>query len=138
MRIKRTSKMSATEFNRAMTAMGAPGRDPQIDALTAADVQMLEDICGYELARPPSAGLVPVPAMHFGRLRYLQSRGELPADVGAAMVTLNELSHRTEGLRPFSDDLMANMLSWMSGRGVDVGAVGRSLLSRHTHVNRYA
>lgn len=138
MRFTGTTKQAATAFNRAVTAAGTPGRDPQIDALRPDDIAMLQEICGYELARPPSAGLVPVPAAHLGRMRQLQARGELPRDAGAAMIALNDLVEQSDGYRPLSEDLIANMLSWMRGRGVDIGMAGRALLSRHTHLNRYA
>lgn len=138
MRVRRATKQSATEYNRAITEAGIPGSNPIIDALTSNDVTMLEDICGYALARPPSAGLVPMPAMHLGRLRTLQRTGGLPQDLGNAMLRLNELVEIEDGARPLTDDLMSNMLSWMHGRGHDVGPVGRALLARHVHVNRYA
>ncbi len=138
MRVRRATKRSATEFNRAVTEAGAAGTDPVIDALTSDDITMLEDICGYALARPPSAGLVPMPAMHLGRLRALQRAGQLPADTGAALLRLDDLVEREQGTRPFTEDLIPNMLSWMQGRGHDVGPTGRALLARHVHVSRYA
>lgn len=138
MRVRRATKRSATEFNRAVTEAGLAGNDSVVDSLTSDDITMLEDICGYALARPPSAGLVPMPAIHLGRLRTMQRTGQLPTDTGAALLRVNDLVEHEDGTRPFTEDLIANMLSWMQGRGHDVGPTGRALLTRHIHVSRYA
>ena len=83
------------------------------------------------------SGFVPMAAMHLGRLRTVQRTGGLVGDTGAALVRINELVERDGGVRPFIDDLIANMLAWMQGRGHDIGPTGRALLGR-THVSRYA
>lgn len=67
-----------TRNNRAATAEHRPPvQRPfgNVDALSESDIRAVEGAYGYELARPPSAGLMPMAAVFLAQAREAESRG---------------------------------------------------------------
>ena len=67
-----------TRNNRAATAEHRPPLQRpfgNVDALSESDIRAVEGAYGYELARPPSAGLMPMSAVFLAQAREAESRG---------------------------------------------------------------
>jgi len=82
-----------TRNNRAATAEHRPPLQRpfgNVDALSESDIRAVEGAYGYELARPPSAGLMPMAAVFLAQAREAESRG------GGDIMTVLRGFQRTE------------------------------------------
>lgn len=113
----------ATQNNRKATVEGhAPRPDSLVDRyLTEDDIRTLEGAYGYEMARPPSAGVMPMAAQFYAKARVSVSRGD-------ATSLLDALRTMQAHGAPISDALLAAV----ANRKDTDDSQARAYLAAHT------